>query len=88
MPDDEPTHDPAERARQKENHILYALTNPDVVQPLWTIEDLAREMDDPEIVYIVNELQCAGLVHRTSDGHVFASRAAVRHIQIVGWGVD
>lgn len=87
MPDEQPTAEPCERARQNESAILYALTNPDEIQPLWTIEDLAREIEDPEVIYLVKALQRAGLVHRTSDGHVFASRAAVRHIEIIGWGV-
>jgi hypothetical protein len=88
MPDAQPMPDPAERARQKESEILYVLTHPGEIKPLWTLEELACEMDEHDIEACVNALQRAGLVHRTSDGHVFASRAAVRHIQIVGWGVD
>jgi hypothetical protein len=87
MPEQQPTPDPAERALEAEREILYVLTRPDDNQPLWSLEDLAREMDDPQVVDSVNALHRAGLVHRTSDGYVFASRAAVRHIQLVGWGV-
>lgn len=85
MPDEQPTH-PLERARQIERDILYLLTDPEDNQPLWTLEDLAREIEQPEIMQYINPLQRAGLIHRTSDGHVFASRAAVRHIQMVGHG--
>jgi hypothetical protein len=41
-------------------------------------------MEDPGIIDSVNALHRAGLVNRTSDGYVFATRAAVRHIQLVG----
>ncbi|HYM55956.1 MAG TPA: hypothetical protein VES97_11375 [Solirubrobacteraceae bacterium] len=87
MPDEQPIRDPLERARQTELDILYALTNPEDNQPLWTLEDLAREMGEPEVINYIGPLQRAGLVHRTADGHVFASRAAVRQIQLVGHGV-
>jgi hypothetical protein len=32
-------------------------------------------------------LQTAGLIHRTADDFVLASRATVRLIQIIGWVV-
>jgi hypothetical protein len=87
MPDQEPIHDPLRKARETELDILYLLTDPEDNQPLWTLEDLGREMEKPEIIDYVLPLQQAGLVHRTADGHVFASRAAVRQIQLVGHGV-
>jgi hypothetical protein len=82
MPDEKPIPDPRERYRQIELEILHLLTDPDDNQPLWTLEDLAREMDLPDAIDYVSPLQRSGLIHRTSDGHVFASRAAVRHIQL------
>jgi hypothetical protein len=87
MPVEQPIPDPLDRAREIERDILYLLTEPGDNQPLWTLEDLAREMQEPGITDYIRPLQCSGLVHRTSDGHVFASRATVRHIQIVGHGV-
>jgi hypothetical protein len=87
MPDQQPIPDPSERARVVELEILYLLTNPNDNQPLWTIEDLACELHEHDILSYVDSLQSAGLVHRTSDGHVFASRAAVRQVQLVGHGV-
>ena len=84
MPDEQPTPDPLDKARQIERDILYLLTELEDNQPLWTLEDLAREMEEPGITDYVRPLQRSGLVHRTSEGHVFASRAAVRHIQMVG----
>jgi hypothetical protein len=88
MPDQQPIHDPLRQARETERDILYLLTDPEDGQPLWTLEDLGREMGEREIIDYIDPLQRAGLVHRTSDGHVFASRAAVRHIQMVGHGVS
>jgi hypothetical protein len=84
MPDQQPTRDPAEHDRQRELEIIYLLTDPADNQPLWTLEDLAREMDERDIMPYVRRLQGAGIVHRTSDGHIFASRAAIRQVQIVG----
>jgi hypothetical protein len=87
MPDAQPIYDPLRKTRETERDILYLLTDPEDNQPLWTLEDLGREMEKPEIIDYILPLQQAGLVHRTSDGHVFASRAAVRHIQMVGHNV-
>jgi hypothetical protein len=44
-------------------------------------------MEDRAVIDKVNALHRAGLIHRTSDGYIFASRAAVRQIQLVGHGV-
>jgi len=87
MPDEKPTHDPADRHRQIEQGIIYLLTDPEDNQPLWALEDLAREMSEHDIMAYVRPLQEAGLIHQTSDGHVFASRAAVRQVQLVGHNV-
>ncbi len=87
MPDEQPIPDPADHYRQHELEIIYLLTDPDDNQPLWTLEDLAREMDERDIMPFVRRLQEAGIIHRTSDGHIFASRAAVRQVQIVGHNV-
>jgi hypothetical protein len=87
MPDTQPNVHPAERARQIELEIIYHLTSPEDNQPLWALEDLAREMDTRDIMAYVQPLLWAGLLHRTSDGHVFASRAAVYQVQLVGHNV-
>jgi hypothetical protein len=84
MPDEQPTRDPLERALNLEREILYQLTELEDNQPLWTIEDLEREIDQHGIIDYVRPLQRAGLLHRTSDGHIFASRATVRFVQLVG----
>lgn len=86
MPDQQPI--PAEKNHDTiELEIVYLLTDPGDNQPLWTLEDLAREMDEYDILSYIAPLQRAGLIHRTSDGHVFASRAAVRQVQLVGHNV-
>lgn len=84
MPNEQPTLRERDDIDAVQRDILYLITEPEDNQPLWTIQDLAREMDDRAVIDKVNELHRAGLVHRTSDGYVFASRAAIRHIQLVG----
>jgi hypothetical protein len=83
MPDEQPIYDPLTRARETERDILYLLTEPEDNQPLWTTQELAVEMGQPDITAYLNPLQRSGLIHRTSDGHVFASRASVRFVQLV-----
>jgi hypothetical protein len=78
----QPTQDAAERYDAVELQVLYLLTNG---QPLWSVADLGRELDDPPSVDdTVYGLRTAGLVHQVSDGFVFASRAAFRMVEIVG----
>jgi hypothetical protein len=87
MPDAQPIPDALAKHRETELDILYLLTDPEDNQPLWTLGDLGREIETPEIIDYIRPLQASGLLHRTADGHVFASRAAVRQIQLVGHGV-
>lgn len=88
MPDAQPIPDPAAEADGIERDVLYLLTDPNDTQPLWSVEDIGREMESADRATVaVNGLLRAGLIHRTSDGFVFATRAAVRHIQMVGFGV-
>jgi hypothetical protein len=54
---------------------------------LWSAAELARELGEPNIDDLVGRLDGAGLIHRTADGFIFASRAAVRQIELVGYGV-
>lgn len=84
MPDSQPMASRDRDPDEVNRDILYALTEPDEHRPLWTIEELARELGDPCIIDHVNELDRAGLIHVTADGYIFASRSAVRHIQMVG----
>ncbi len=68
----------------REREALYLLTDPDRYPPLWSVAEVGRQIEyfDPEAV--IRPLCNAGLVHRTSDGFVFASVAAFRMVQLVG----
>jgi hypothetical protein len=82
MPDQDDTRTPGAHYDALELQILYLLTNG---QPVWSVPDLGRELDDPPGVEdAVYGLRTAGLVQQTSDGFVFASRAAFRMVEIVG----
>jgi hypothetical protein len=80
MPDENPT--PAERLDARERDVLYLLTDGD--QPLWTVDELARAMDDHCAIDYVHGLYRAGLIHKTSDGFVFAARCGVRAVEMIG----
>jgi hypothetical protein len=69
-----------------ERDVLYLLTEPEDGQPLWSVEDIGREIsgDTDDAAVAVRGLQRAGLVNLTADGFVFATRAAVRVIQMIG----
>jgi hypothetical protein len=68
----------------REREALYLLTDPDRYPPLWSVAEVGLQIEyfDPEAV--IRPLCNAGLVHRTSDGFVFASVAAFRMVQMVG----
>jgi hypothetical protein len=69
---------------EMERDLLYHLTTPEDGQPLWSVEDLNREMERRDAIDLVRGLHRAGLVNKTTDGFVFATRAAVRVVQMVG----
>lgn len=81
MPD-EPTPDPAREYDERERDLLFLLT--DGEQPIWSVDDLARAMDDHRAIDYVVGLHRGGLIHKTSDGYVFASRPGVRAVEIIG----
>jgi hypothetical protein len=66
-----------------ERDLLYLLTAPDGY-PIWTRDDLSRELNVRHSGDYLHGLRRAGLVHETSDGHVFASRAGVRAVDLTG----
>ncbi len=83
MPDEKPTLSPSERFDAMERDVVYLLTSPDDL-PIWRIEDVGRTLEDPAGVEdAVRGLYNAGLIHKSSDGWVFATRAAWRMVQIV-----
>jgi hypothetical protein len=78
MPDHEPTHDPAENDARTESGIMTLLLIDHEQRP-WATDELIREIGRPQDVRdAISNLYGAGLLHRTSDGFVFASRAALR----------
>jgi hypothetical protein len=81
---DQDTRTPAERHDAMERDVLYLLTEPDDGQPLWSVDDIAREVETDDPMVPVRGLLRAGLIHRTCDGFVFATRAGVRVVQIIG----
>jgi hypothetical protein len=83
MPDDD-LEDQASKWDVEERDVLYLLTEPSEGQPLWSVEDIGREIESTEPIVPVRGLLRAGLVNQTSDGYVFATRAAVRVVQMVG----
>ncbi len=83
MHDQDTPQDLGQRYDRLELMTLYAMTGE--THPIWSVEDLGRHLDDPSgAIDAVSGLRIAGLVHQTSDGFVFATRAADRLIEIVG----
>jgi hypothetical protein len=81
---DQDTRTPAKRHDAMERYVLYLLTEPDDGQPLWSVDDIAREVETDDPMVPVRGLLRAGLIHGTCDGFVFATRAGVRVVQIIG----
>jgi hypothetical protein len=70
---------PAEDDARVESAILALLTGE---QHPWSDNEVALEIGDPiSSIDALRRLQAAGLVHRL-DGFVFATRAAVRSVEI------
>ncbi len=84
---DEDMSDPARAYDEMERDVLYLLTEPDDGQPLWSVEDIGRELESTDPMVPVRGLLRAGLIHRTCDGFVFATRAGVRMAQLVARAV-
>jgi Mn-dependent DtxR family transcriptional regulator len=82
--EDDLDYDPGTAYDEAERNVLYLLTGLGDSQQLWSVPDLAREMDCPNVIDYVRGLRRAGLVNETTDGFVFATRAGVRMVQMVG----
>lgn len=84
MPDAQPTREPRS-IDVIERDVLYLLTGQNGGPGIWSVSGLGREIEsDDDAQTAVAGLRRAGLAHRTSDGFVFASRAAVRAIEFTG----
>jgi predicted transcriptional regulator len=76
MPETEPTLMPAESQARTESTIMTLLLIRDDQRP-WSTDELIREIGRPNDVHnAIYSLHGVGLIHRTSDGFVFATRAA------------
>jgi hypothetical protein len=83
MPDKNPIRDVAAELDATEREVVYLLTGDDL--PIWSVRDLGRVLEvGKRIKDSVRSLRANGLVHQTSDGFVFATRAAWRMVEIVG----
>jgi len=79
------TRTPACRMEQAERRVLYLLTDE---HPVWSMNDLAREVESAEDARIaVQELLGAGLVATAGEGCVFATRATVRLLELTGGAI-
>lgn len=67
-----------------EREALYLLTDLDRYPPIWSIAEIGREIEYFDPAAVIRPLCNAGLVHRTSDGFVFATVAAFCMVQMVG----
>jgi len=79
MPDAPRTEpDPGAESDRIEATILDLFTGPGG-SGLWSVEEVGREIGDQiKAADALVSLYRAGLIHRTSDGFVFATRAAIR----------
>jgi hypothetical protein len=80
MPDENPI---VAEVNAIERDVLYLLTGDDL--PLWSVWDLGRATERGKLIKdTIRSLRTSGLVNQTSDGYVFATRAAFRMVQILG----
>jgi hypothetical protein len=84
MSDTAPTSAPPQLTNYSpEGTILDLLVDGENQRP-WTMAELGLEIGDAVVVAdAVASLAGAGLVHKTSDGFVFATRAAIRCRKLV-----
>lgn len=78
MPDEQRNPDTPDRAKNATDATVLDLLVEEENQRPWTRDDLALAIGSSMVVEdAINNLHAAGLVHRTSDGFIFATRAAV-----------
>jgi hypothetical protein len=78
MPDEQPTPTREPDSTSIESGILDRLTYPDDQRP-WSIDELILDVGSRlGVVDAIAKLRGLGLIHRTSDDFIFATRAAVR----------
>jgi hypothetical protein len=81
MPAEQPTPDRAAEARI--DWFILCLLLDDEAQRPWATAEVVREHGhEPNALDGLDRLHGTGLIHRTHDGFVFASRAAIRYSEI------
>jgi hypothetical protein len=84
MPDEQPLPDQATEEARADWFVLDLLLNNDVQRP-WAISEVVREYGhEMNAIDAIDRLYGAGLIHKTADGFVFASRAAIRYSELAG----
>lgn len=74
---------PAMEEARMDAAVLEVLLDEDTQRP-WSVDEIAREVEDPiAAADCVDRLARSGLVHQLDGGFVFASRAALRTVEIV-----
>jgi hypothetical protein len=82
MPDEQRIHDPKKDEARIDWLVLDLLIDPDRQRP-WTTHEVIREHGHMQnALDALDRLHGAGLIHKTHDGFVFASRPAVRYSEI------
>lgn len=68
---------PAESQAMTESALMTLLLIQDDQRP-WSTDELIREIGRPNDVHnAISSLHGTGLIHRTTDGFIFATRAAL-----------
>lgn len=82
MPETEPTPRVQSAGQSAEWIVLDLLLDADERRP-WSVAELTREIGRPiDVADAIDALHGAGLIHRTSEGFVFVTRAAARFEQL------
>ncbi len=82
MPNEQPTPDQAAEEARDDWLILDLLLEAGTHRP-WATAEITREYGhELNAIDAIDRLHGAGLAHKTSDGFVFATRAAVRYHEL------
>jgi hypothetical protein len=84
MPDENQALNPPRLdGRALEEVVLDLLVNGENQRP-WSELELALEVGDAiDAADAIAGLRTAGLIHKTSDGFIFATRASIRHTELI-----
>jgi hypothetical protein len=78
MPDEQPTPDQA-----RDDWLILDLLLEEGTHRPWATAEITREYGhELNAIDAIDRLHGAGLAHKTSDGFVFATRAAVRYHEL------